>query len=102
MARGRCFVRRASLPSERAAFVTHAPDVWAAPHRYRHGLYPHSDAQAAVARRCLDAEQVKVGRPVVTELKRATVFWPAEAYHRALNHAPSNPLRPEQAPPPER
>ena len=58
------------------------------PRRYRHGLYPHSDAQAAVARRCLDAEQVKVGRPVVTELRRAAVFWPAEAYHRAPRSLP--------------
>jgi len=56
--------------------------------QYRHGLYPHSDAQAAVARRCLDAEQVKVGRPVVTELRRAAVFCPAEAYHHAPRSLP--------------
>jgi len=50
--------------------------------QYRHGIYPHTDAQAAVAKRVLAAEQGQQSRPVVTEMKRAAVFWPAEPYHQ--------------------
>merc|ERR1719460_3563768 len=50
--------------------------------QYRHGIYPHSDAQAEVASRCIVEEQGKHARPVVTEVKRAAVFYPAEGYHQ--------------------
>ena len=51
--------------------------------QYRHGLYPHTDAQAEVAARVVEAEQLKYTNPIVTEVKRARVFFPAENYHRA-------------------
>ena len=50
--------------------------------QYRHGIYSHSEAQLEVAERCLAQEQTKSARPVVTELKSATVFFPAENYHQ--------------------
>ena len=67
--------------------------------QYRHGIYFHSPAQEAAARLALDREQAKVANPVVTELKPAAVFWPAENYHRAT--APSNPdvHEPQPTPP---
>jgi len=51
--------------------------------QYRHGVYFHTDAQAEAAERVL--EQVReryAGKPVVTELLPAQVFWPAENYHQ--------------------
>ena len=51
--------------------------------QYRHGLYPHTDAQEAAAGRCIERAQAALGdRPVVTEVKRAAVFFPAEGYHQ--------------------
>lgn len=51
--------------------------------QYRHGIYPHSDEQAEQAAAAMEREVKKQrGRRVVTEVKRATVFWPAERYHQ--------------------
>ena len=51
--------------------------------QYRHGLYPHSAGQDAAARRCVERVQATVSpRRVVTEIKPAAVFWPAEGYHQ--------------------
>ena len=51
--------------------------------QYRHGLYPHSAGQYAAARRCVERVQATVSpRRVVTEIKPAAVFWPAEGYHQ--------------------
>jgi peptide-methionine (S)-S-oxide reductase len=51
--------------------------------QYRHGLYPHSPAQRAVAEQCVAAEQVRLGGPpCVTEVADAVVFWPAEPRHQ--------------------
>ena len=50
--------------------------------QYRHGIYPHSEAQREVAEACLSQEQTRYARPVVTEVKSATVFFPAENYHQ--------------------
>eukprot|EP00316_Scyphosphaera_apsteinii_P001707 CAMPEP_0119318110 /NCGR_PEP_ID=MMETSP1333-20130426/45451_1 /TAXON_ID=418940 /ORGANISM="Scyphosphaera apsteinii, Strain RCC1455" /LENGTH=293 /DNA_ID=CAMNT_0007324225 /DNA_START=139 /DNA_END=1020 /DNA_ORIENTATION=+ len=50
--------------------------------QYRHGIYPHSDAQAEVATRSIEREQMKHSSPVVTEVKPAAIFWPAENYHQ--------------------
>ena len=59
--------------------------------QYRHGIYTHTEAQAAAAARVFDAEQRMYGAdPIVTELKAATVFWPAEGYHRARLPAPAS------------
>merc|ERR1712070_917316 len=50
--------------------------------QYRHGIYPHTTEQAAIAEQYLTRLQQKYDRPVVTELRDATVFWPAEEYHQ--------------------
>jgi len=50
--------------------------------QYRHGIYPHTEAQAATALRIIEAAQAKASRPVVTEVTPARVFWPAENYHQ--------------------
>ena len=50
--------------------------------QYRHGIYPHSEAQQAAALACLEAEQARYSRKIVTEVKPAAVFWPAEEYHQ--------------------
>lgn len=56
--------------------------------QYRHGLYPHTDAQLDAATKAVEREQAKVGagRKVVTEVQKATIFWPAEKYHRTRTH----------------
>ena len=50
--------------------------------QYRHGIYPHTDAQATAAAAAIEREQAKRKGNVVTEVQRATVFWPAEKYHQ--------------------
>ena len=73
-------------------FVTIAPDATALNRKgndrgtqYRHGIYTHTAAQAEAAARVFQSEQQMYGDvPIVTELKPATVFWPAEGYHRVL------------------
>lgn len=73
-------------------FQTIAPDATALNRKgndrgtqYRHGIYTHTPAQAEAAARAFESEQKMYGdAPIVTELKPATVFWPAEGYHRAL------------------
>lgn len=56
----------------------------------RHGIYTHTASQAEAARAVFESEQRMYGDvPIVTELKPATVFWPAEGYHRTrAPHAP--------------
>ncbi|KAH8062984.1 peptide-methionine (S)-S-oxide reductase [Aureococcus anophagefferens] len=52
---------------------------------YRTGMYCHSDAQLRDAEEAFDVEDrswQSSGRKVVTEVKRAAVFWPAEAVHQ--------------------
>ena len=50
--------------------------------QYRHGIYPHTKAQADAAAACVQAVQKKYDAPIVTEVKNAAVFWPAENYHQ--------------------
>ncbi|KAH8067412.1 peptide-methionine (S)-S-oxide reductase [Aureococcus anophagefferens] len=57
---------------------------------YRTGMYCHSDAQLRDAEEAFDVEDrswQSSGRKVVTEVKRAAVFWPAEAVQRAWRTA---------------
>jgi len=71
-------------------FETIAPDATALNRKgndrgtqYRHGIYTHTEAQAAAAAAVFESEQRLYGSvPIVTELKPATVFWPAEGYHQ--------------------
>jgi len=57
--------------------------------QYRHGLYPATDAQAEEADRAIERETQRKQRAfgaragkVVTEVKKAKVFYPAEKYHQ--------------------
>eukprot|EP00751_Fragilariopsis_kerguelensis_P019649 CAMPEP_0170886750 /NCGR_PEP_ID=MMETSP0734-20130129/37029_1 /TAXON_ID=186038 /ORGANISM="Fragilariopsis kerguelensis, Strain L26-C5" /LENGTH=289 /DNA_ID=CAMNT_0011273149 /DNA_START=156 /DNA_END=1025 /DNA_ORIENTATION=- len=51
--------------------------------QYRTGLYAHSDEQLVMAQTAFDREnKMWFGREVVTEVKRATLFWPAEEVHQ--------------------
>uniref|UniRef100_A0A7S2G2J6 peptide-methionine (S)-S-oxide reductase n=1 Tax=Haptolina brevifila TaxID=156173 RepID=A0A7S2G2J6_9EUKA len=50
--------------------------------QYRHGIYPHTDAQAEAAGAAIARCQATKSAKVVTEVKPATVFWPAEGYHQ--------------------
>lgn len=55
--------------------------------QYRTGLYAHSEAQLVEAQSAFDREAAawrSSGRTVVTEVKRAEVFWPAEEWHQAF------------------
>jgi len=71
-------------------FQTIAPDATALNRKgndrgtqYRHGIYTHTASQAEAARAVFESEQRMYGDvPIVTELKPATVFWPAEGYHQ--------------------
>ena len=52
---------------------------------YRTGMYAHSDAQmlqAEEAHAVEDRQWKSSGRPVVTEVKNAAMFWPAEEIHQ--------------------
>ena len=50
--------------------------------QYRHGIYPHTPQQEALARSAFAKQRAKPASPIVTELKRAAVFWPAEEMHQ--------------------
>ena len=58
--------------------------------QYRHGIYYHNEEQRAAGEAALAREQARqgAGREVVTELKAAEVFWPAENYHREPAEVP--------------
>jgi peptide-methionine (S)-S-oxide reductase len=53
--------------------------------QYRTGIYPHTASQEETARRILMediAPNTLSKKPIATELKPATIFWPAESYHQ--------------------
>lgn len=50
--------------------------------QYRHGVYFHTEEQKSVAQTYFEKLQSKYKNPIVTELKAAKVFWPAEDYHQ--------------------
>lgn len=53
--------------------------------QYRTGLYPHNEAQRAAALLSIEKEQqrqMRYRRKVVTEVRPAKVFWPAEKIHQ--------------------
>ena len=58
---------------------------------------PHRHLQAAIAEQYLKRLQQKYDRPVVTELRDATVFWPAVEPPNAP--PPLTPPLPNAAPP---
>jgi len=52
--------------------------------QYRHGIYCHTEKQLEEAKAFVGREGKRLpgGKSVVTEVKRATLFWPAEAAHQ--------------------
>ncbi len=50
--------------------------------QYRTAIFSISDDELSQARKSRDAIQQKLGQPVVTEIKRADNFTPAETYHQ--------------------
>ena len=50
--------------------------------QYRSGVYPHTPEQMAEALASVAAEQLKFKRPIMTEVKEAVVYWPAEEEHQ--------------------
>ena len=50
--------------------------------QYRTGVYFHSKEQEEIARKRFEKEQTRYSKPIATELKAATPFWPAEKYHQ--------------------
>ena len=50
--------------------------------QYRSAIFYHSDAQKAVAEASKKAAQANFKDPIVTEITKAPVFYPAENYHQ--------------------
>lgn len=50
--------------------------------QYRHGIYPHTDEQMIIAKQLCQSRQAQYEQPIVTEVKPAEIFWPAENYHQ--------------------
>lgn len=50
--------------------------------QYRTGIYYHNDSQKDAAFQSRDVEQKKLSKPIVTEILRATEWFPAEEYHQ--------------------
>ena len=50
--------------------------------QYRTGVYTHTPEQAELAKAKMEEVAPRYRRPIVTELKQAQAFWPAERYHQ--------------------
>lgn len=50
--------------------------------QYRSVIFYHSEAQRAAAEEMMRELAGDFGRPIVTELRAAETFWPAEDYHQ--------------------
>ena len=59
--------------------------------QYRTGIYYLSDTQQQLAEASLERIKSKLNKPVATEIKAATRFYPAEDYHQ--NYYQVNPVR---------
>jgi peptide-methionine (S)-S-oxide reductase len=55
------------------------PDVGT---QYRSAVFVHDAEQERRARASLEAFQARFSRPIVTEVTKASTFWPAEGYHQ--------------------
>ena len=55
------------------------PDVGT---QYRSAIFTHSAEQAEIAAESKARAQVRLSRPIATEIVDATTFWPAEEYHQ--------------------
>ena len=59
--------------------------------QYRAGIYYLNDKQKQAALKSLDGVKSKFDQPVVTEIKMASTFYPAEEYHQ--DYYKKNPVR---------
>ena len=59
--------------------------------QYRSGIFYHDEAQKKLAEASKKRVQSRFKQPVVTEIVRATVFYPAEDYHQ--DYYKKNPVR---------
>lgn len=50
--------------------------------QYRHGIYAHTDQQLEQAQSFVESKKSNFRKPIVTEVKSAEVYWPAEEYHQ--------------------
>ena len=50
--------------------------------QYRSAIFVHDDAQETAAKAAIRRHQPGFARPIVTEVTRASRFWPAEQYHQ--------------------
>lgn len=50
--------------------------------QYRSAIFHHSDAQKSAAEASKKAAQANFPSPIVTEITKASDFWPAENYHQ--------------------
>jgi peptide-methionine (S)-S-oxide reductase len=55
------------------------PDVGT---QYRSAVFVHDAEQERVAEESIQKHQERFSRPIVTEVTKASTFWPAEAYHQ--------------------
>ena len=55
------------------------PDVG---EQYRSAVFFHDDEQRAVAEASRDRAQQRFSKPIVTQIERASAFYPAEEYHQ--------------------
>ncbi len=58
--------------------------------QYRSAIFVHSDAQQAAAKAAIAKFQPSFASPIVTEVARASRFWPAEEYHQDYFRANPN------------
>lgn len=65
--------------------------------QYRTGIYYHTKGQEEEARTRFVVEQEKYRRPIATECKAATPFWPAELYHQQYLEKGGRRGRPQSA-----
>ena len=60
-------------------------------HSYQTAVFVASDAERETATAAKAHVQKLLGKPVATEVRRASTFWPAEAYHQ--DYARKNPAQ---------
>lgn len=60
-------------------FHRQGPDVGS---QYRSAIFYHSPSQKKEAEASMKAQQKKLDKPIVTEITKATAFYPAEEYHQ--------------------
>ena len=50
--------------------------------QYRSAIFFHDDEQQAIAEASRDRAQERFSKPIVTQIERASAFYPAEEYHQ--------------------